>query len=254
MRRHLLLAAVAIPAGLALLLGAEVLLAFRGPDLPDAAPFDLSGMVGDAGGAPLRIAWIGDSVAAGVGASHPESTLPHLVAAALDRPVTLDVFAVSGERAAGALADQVPKVLALEPRPDVVVVEIGANDVTHLTGSMEFRLTYELILERVMRAGAAHALALGMPAFGTTPRFLQPLRAIVGWRAGRLDLQVRAAALARGATYVDIAAVTGPRFGDDPERYHAADDFHPSDAGYRLWAEAVLGALGPLLGQENSAP
>ena len=241
MRRKLLVIAVAIPVGLALLLGAEVLLALRGPDLPERDPFELSGTVGSGDGPALRIAWIGDSVAAGVGASGPEATVPHLVAEGLGRPVHLDVFAVSGERAAGALEEQVPKVLALDPPPDVVVVEIGANDVIHLTRSLEFRLTYELILERVSSTGAT-VFALGMPAFGTATRFLQPLRAIVGWRSSRLDQQVRAAAREHGAEYVDIAGSTSAAFGDDPQRYYASDDFHPSDAGYRGWADAVLAA------------
>lgn len=247
MRKKLLLTGVAIPTGLALLLGVEVMLAVRGAQLPETEPFDLSGMIGDEPGKPLRFAWIGDSVSAGVGASEAGTTFPHLVADALDRPAQLHVFALSGARTSGALADQVPKVLALDPPPDVVVVEIGANDVIHLTGTATFRLSYDLLLEQVRRVGASHVLALGLPAFGATPRFLQPLRALVGWRADRLDREVQESASEHGVTYVDIAGRTGPRFEANPEGTHADDDFHPNDAGYRLWAEAVLRVLRPLL-------
>lgn len=242
--RRAVLAAAAIPAGAVLLLGTEVLLAINGPSLEPREPFDLSGSVGTGSeGGELRMAWIGDSVSAGVGASGPEATVPRLVAATLGRPVRLDVFATSGERVAGALAEKVPLLQALPDPPDVIVVQIGGNDVTHLTGRDDFRQSYARLLDGAGGVGARHVLALGIPAFGTSPRFLQPLRALVGWRGRQLDEEIREVAAASGATYVDVAGSTGEEFGEDPDRYHAADDFHPSDAGYRLWAEAVLRAL-----------
>jgi lysophospholipase L1-like esterase len=244
-RRRAILRAVAIPTGLALLLGLEVIHAIGGADLPEREPYELSGLVGQGPtDDPLRIAWIGDSVAAGVGASGPDAALPRVVATSIDGPVELHVFAESGERAAGALEDQVPRVTALMPSPDVVIVEVGANDVTHLTGRQTFSATYDRILARVADLDARHLLALGIPAFGTSPRFLQPLRAIVGFRGRQLDEEIRTAAEAHGATYVDIAAATGGEFAADPDHYYAQDDFHPSDAGYDLWARAVLEALG----------
>ena len=240
-RRALLIASV--PTSAALLLGAEVLLALNGARLPPQEPFQLSGLVEGNAEEPLHMVWIGDSISAGVGASAPDATVPRLVAAELDRPVRLDVYASSGERVAGALRDQIPLLEVMPEPPDVAVVEIGANDVTHLTDRDEFRGIYGQILERASATGSGHVLALGIPAFGTAPRFLQPLRAVVGWLGRRLDAEVRAAAAASGATYVDIAGETAAPFAEDPDRYYAADDFHPSDAGYRLWAEAILGGL-----------
>ena len=241
--KALAVTAAAIPVGLAVLVGAEVLIAINGPELEPREPFELSGVVGAGDEPPLRVAWIGDSISAGVGASDEASTVPHVVARRLGRPVDLDVFAISGARVEDALELQAPRLAAFEPPPDVVVVEIGANDVTHLTGGGAFRRDYEAVLDAALATGAKQVLALGIPAFGTTPRFLQPLRAIVGWRARRLDEEVREAAAARDVVYVDIAGVTEPAFGADPERHYSTDDFHPSDEGYLLWAEAVVGAL-----------
>lgn len=243
MSRKALLIAAAVPTGTILLLGAEILHAVNGPQLPPREPFELSGVVGASGQDRFHMVWIGDSITAGVGASEPAATLPRLVAKALDRSVRLDVYGSSGERVSGALAEQLPQLGRLEEAPDVIVVEIGANDVTHLTGREEFRADYTQLLSRVARTGPAHVLALGIPAFGTAPRFLQPLRAIVGWLGGRLDEEVRRAAAANGATYVDIAGRTSEPFDEDPARFYADDDFHPSDEGYRLWADAVLDGL-----------
>jgi lysophospholipase L1-like esterase len=78
---------------------------------------------------------------------------------------------------------------------------------------------------------------------GAIPRFAQPLRAVAGWRGRNLDAEVRRVAAATGAVYADIAGPTGPSFRHDPGRYFAGDDFHPSDAGYRLWADAVVRVL-----------
>jgi lysophospholipase L1-like esterase len=245
--RRAVIVATAVPTGIVLLLGAEVLLAINGPSLEPAEPFELSGPIGiSSQEEALAMVWIGDSVTAGVGASGPDATVPRLVAHALDRQVLLDVFATSGARVAGAIAEQVPQLEALPDAPDVVVVQIGGNDVIHLTGIDEFDETYARLLDRVTAVGAEHVLALGIPAFGATPRFLQPLRAIVGWRGERLDERIREAAAERGVTYVDVSGNTSEEFGDDPHRYHAADDFHPSDDGYILWADAVLKALDKL--------
>jgi lysophospholipase L1-like esterase len=66
---------------------------------------------------------------------------------------------------------------------------------------------------------------------------------MAGRRGRHLDAEVRRVAAATGAVYADIAGPTGPSFRRDPGRFVSADDFHPSDAGYRLWADAVLKVL-----------
>ncbi len=55
---------------------------------------------------------------------------------------------------------------------------------------------------------------------------------------------IAAVAATSGARYVDIAGSTGPAFRRHPDRYFAGDRYHPSDAGYALWARAVLAVLG----------
>jgi len=137
------------------------------------------------------------------------------------------------------LADQAPKVAELHP--DLVLISVGANDTIHLTGRGAFRHTYEQLV-RALPAGVPVVL-LGVPDMGAIPRFAQPLRAVSGWRGRNLDAEVRSVAARTGAVYADIAGPTGPPFRRQPDRYFAADDFHPSDAGYGLWADAVLTVL-----------
>jgi lysophospholipase L1-like esterase len=243
-RRSGLVVAAAV-VGAALVLAVEIQLARVGTRLPDLE------LILDRTGLGRTVVWLGDSTAAGVGASNSAGALPSRVADGLAAPgaapadgpgasgVSVAVLAVSGARVADVLADQAPKVAGL--RPDLVLISVGANDTIHLTGRGAFRHTYEKLV-RMLPPGVPVVL-LGVPDMGAIPRFAQPLRAVAGWRGRNVDAEVRRVAANTGAVYVDIAGPTGPPFRRHPDRYFAADDFHPSDAGYRLWADAVLNVL-----------
>jgi lysophospholipase L1-like esterase len=225
----------------ALVLAVEIQLARMGPQLTPV-DFDL-----DVDGPGLRMVWLGDSTAAGAGASSAEGTLPRQVAAGLGQPAAVRVLAHSGATVADVLRRQVAQVATL--RPDVVLVSVGANDTTHLTARGQFHRRYDELVTELAGPGAGggakavEIVLLGVPDMGAAPRLAQPLRAVAGWRGERLDAEIAAVAAAHGARYVDIAGSTGPAFRRHPDRYFAADRYHPSDAGYALWARAVLAVL-----------
>jgi lysophospholipase L1-like esterase len=91
---------------------------------------------------------------------------------------------------------------------------------------------------------AGHIVLIGVPDMGAPPRLAQPLRALTGWRGRRLDREVKRVARAKGVRYVNLFAATSKPFRSDPSRYFAADKYHPSDAGYGLWADAVAPVVG----------
>jgi len=230
---------VAVPVMSVAVLAVEVELARRGEDLPDGRPYQVSGPVGSGDGPALRMVWLGDSTAAGVGASSAATALPSLVAkrisATQGRRVELLGLAVSGARIADVRESQVGRVPA---DTDIVLVSIGSNDVTHLTRRSTFRSTYEDVLERLPER--TEVVLLGVPDFGAPPRLSQPLRAVAGRRGRTLGTTVVDLARSHRAAYVDIAAETGPTFRSQRERMFADDGYHPSDAGYRLWSDAVV--------------
>jgi lysophospholipase L1-like esterase len=222
--------AFGLAVGLTVIVVVEIQLARSGDRLPELK------LVLDRPGNAPRVVWLGDSTAVGEGASSAAGAVPSQVQDGLGRPdAALTVLAVSGARVAGVLAEQVPHVAGLHP--DLVLISVGANDTIHFTGRGAFRHTYEQLV-RALPPGVPVVL-LGVPDMGAIARFAQPLRAMAGRRGRNLDAEVRRVAAATGAVYADIAGPTGPAFRRYPGRYFAADDFHPSDAGYGLWADAV---------------
>ncbi len=221
---------------LAVILVVEVLVARRAATAP--APTGVDGCVGcgSAGGAPLRVAFLGDSTVAGVGASSADSALPRQVATRLGRPVQVLDLAVSGARVADVLASQGGAALAAF-HPQVIVIGVGANDVVHGSRRPGFRRHYSRLVSSL--PAGAEVVLLGVPDLGSPPRLAQPLRAVAGWRARMLDDDVRHLARDTGARFVDLQAL-GPAFRRQPGRYFAADHYHPSDAGYGLWSGAVV--------------
>ncbi len=254
--RRGLVGAAALPLSAVLLLVAEVQVARRGSNLPDRAPYDVDATVtppggtdgAGVGGSPVRAVWLGDSTAAGVGASSAGGTLPRQVAqrlaGRLGRPVAVTGLAISGARVADVVEDQTASVARADP--DVVAISIGSNDVTHLTSVGHFRRDYATLLDRL--PDRVPVVMLGVPDLGAPPRLAQPLRSVAGVRGGTLDAVVRSLASERGAGYVDIAGETGPAFRRHPGRYFAADRYHPDDDGYRLWADAVVPVLAEAVG------
>lgn len=120
-------------AGAAILLGVEVAVVLRRDFLVDVPWDPIHAGLGDVGASELGLVVIGDSTAVGVGTRAEEEAYPTLLARRLAEAgfrVRLDVVAASGARVAAAADLQTPRALSL--RPDIVLVVIGANDVTHL--------------------------------------------------------------------------------------------------------------------------
>jgi lysophospholipase L1-like esterase len=238
--------AALVPVAGTAILGAEVYAASGGTHLPDPPPGPVdvaAGPPGPPGPPGPLVVWLGDSTAAGVGASGAAHTLPMQVAGRLGRPVRLTVLAKSGARVADVVHRQLPALAGL--RPDMIFISVGANDATHLTRRSSFRRDYARVLAG-LPAGTRTVVLLGVPDLGAPTRLAQPLRALAGWRGRALDSDVRHLAGRHHAVYVDIAGRTGPAFRNHPGRYFAADHYHPSDAGYGLWADAVATTLAGL--------
>lgn len=186
----------------------------------------------DTDGGLLYVA-LGDSAAQGIGASSPSHGYVGLLAAALERasgrPVRLVNLSVSGAKIVDVVREQLP-ALARLPRPDLVTVAVGGND-----------------LRRYDADGCAAALATlvaGLPVGPTVvadvPYFMH----------GHVERDAAAAA----AVLRDLAGRRGLVVALLHEKMraqgwramgtsYAADWFHPNDRGHRTWQEAFWQAI-----------
>ncbi|QNN51985.1 SGNH/GDSL hydrolase family protein [Nocardioides mesophilus] len=189
----------------------------------------------------MRLALLGDSIAHGQGASRPGDALaPRLTSALAQRgfEVTSRVFAVRGARSAD-LARQLPAALGW--RPQVALVVIGANDLTHrVAPDLAARALGEAV--RRLRELEAEVVVAPAPDLSLVPHVPPELRdlAAAGSRLFR-GLQVEAVHSA-GGRVADLHGETAAGFAADLALF-SGDRFHPSSAGYAVIADALLPEL-----------
>ena len=194
-------------------------------------------------GAPLSFVVLGDSTATGRGAPYRDGiavgAVEHLAAGG--RAVTVRNLAVSGARWDDVRAEQLDDAVAAAP--DLVLIACGANDVTRgrTGGAVADDVRAVVRALRSARPGVPIVLT-GAPDMGSPPRVPQPLRALLGWRAGRLNTAIDAVADDLGLVRARIREETGDAFRKDPTLF-AEDAFHPGARGYAVWRPVVNAAL-----------
>ncbi|HEY8473431.1 MAG TPA: SGNH/GDSL hydrolase family protein [Natronosporangium sp.] len=233
-------AAGAVVTGAAVLLG-QVELARHTIPRAQAPPPRCDGWYGGRSSHdPLTLVVLGDSVAAGYGVAKPRQTPGALLATGISRrlrrPVRLHRLAVVGAQS----RDLAPQVeAALELAPDLAVIVIGGNDVTHRTNRTE-AVRHLVAAVRALRAAGAEVVVGTCPDLGT----IQPIRPPLRWLARRWSRQLAAAqtvaVVEAGGWTVSLGDLLGPRFRAEPQRMFGADRFHPSADGYAAAAAALL--------------
>ncbi|MEU1707999.1 SGNH/GDSL hydrolase family protein [Streptomyces sp. NPDC005706] len=200
---------------------------------------------------PLRLALLGDSTAAGQGVHRagqtPGALLASGLAAVAERPVELRNVASPGAQS-DDLERQVALVLsAADPVPDVCVIMIGANDVTHRMPPTRSVRHLSAAVRRLRTAGAEVVVGT-CPDLGTIEPVQQPLR----WLARRTSRQLAAAqtigAVEQGGRTVSLGDLLGPEFEANPRELFGPDNYHPSAEGYATAAMAVLPTVCAALG------
>jgi len=185
----------------------------------------------------LAFAVLGDSIAYGQGASRPEDTVAaRLTADLTGRGVATDlaVFAVPGARSQ-ALASQVERAMAW--RPDLALVIIGANDLTHFVPPQLAAAQLQHAV-RTLRSAGVEVVVAPAPDLSVLPWVPAQLRAAVRTGSMLLRRAQTDAALATGAHVADIGVGSAAEFATNPVLL-SADGFHPSSAGYARIATAL---------------
>jgi lysophospholipase L1-like esterase len=240
---------VALTGGaLAGILLTEAKLARRWVGVPTTVPPDDNGYYGFCPGKPLSLAVLGDSSAAGLGVDRAEDTPGARIACGLaavaERPVRLTNVALVGARSAD-LDRQVN--LALEARPDIALIMVGANDITHRVSLTAAVSHLDFAVRRLREAGCEVVVGT-CPDLGTIEPIAQPLRYLARRWSRQLAAAQTIVVVEAGGRTVSLGDLIGPEFSASPHEMFSPDRFHPSAAGYAQAAMAVLPSVCAALG------
>lgn len=219
-------------AGAAVLLLVSVLMLFQSTrEAAQTAPVGRTVEVILGQDEPLRLTYIGDSLAAGLYATTEQDTYRYLTTAALagGGPFEEEGRSLVGGTVEEALEgnDQLPE------QQHLYIIELGTNDINDVD-FRTFRAQYETLLNRVREASPdAELVCLGTwrpPA-----------------RGAEHDLVIRQRCEAHGGAYRRLSdleaepAFKGPAGQDTFEG--PSDTFHPNDAGHAAIVERILDSV-----------
>ena len=183
---------------------------------------------------------LGDSTAAGVGGNYEKgiamTTTNYLLK---DKNIVMYNYAVSGARVLDVLSDQVVQIEKDAVIPDLVLISIGGNDVTHLTSLTSIEEDTQKIIDRLIKINCNIKIVLtGSPNVGTSPRIGIPLRWLAEFQSMRVNNIFEKVISKNNLTLAPIFDKTTIPFKKDKNLF-AEDKFHPNDAGYAIWSSIL---------------
>ena len=214
--------------------------------LPVASPPD-SGCHGGDGG-EFRVVGMGDSVIAGVGVDNLNESVTSQVAEQLSAEIGIAIgwqaSGCNGERLKGFLARTQNSELS---GADLVLVSIGVNDVTGLTGMARWQLQLIELFAQI-RAHDRRIIVLGVPPMELFTALPQPLRWVLGLRAALLDHVLRQiVSVMPDVEWIDSAS-------NFSVSQLAEDGYHPGREGCRAIAAQIVSKLNDGKVSVNSEP
>ena len=254
--RRLVAAAAYGSGGLGLLGGAlyglltvQAKLARRAIGPADVSPPSADGTYGgDLPGETISLLLLGDSAAAGYGMTDPLDTPGAMIgeglAAITGRPVRVTSHAFVGARSAD-LDAQIDAGIHTEP--DVAVIVIGANDVTHSVRPSDAVRRLDQAVRRLREAGCEVVVGT-CPDLGTIGPIAPPLRQLAREWCRRMAAAQTITTVEAGGRSVSLAQLLGRQFAAAPGELFGADRFHPSLAGYASMVAALLPSIAVAVG------
>lgn len=188
-------------------------------------------------GPALRVTVLGDSTAAGCGVATHDDGYPGWLARGLadrtGRAVewrAVGQFGATASRVRHRLLPQVGDGL------DAVVLLAGANDVLSRRAPAAWREDLTAILDGLADR-TRQVVVVGIPPFRHFPTIPATLGRYLTESSAALDAVSREVCKPRpGVHWITIEDTPGPDF-------FSPDRFHPSGAGYRVWAAAAVDRL-----------
>ncbi len=198
---------------------------------------------------PIVYVALGDSTGAGVGAREG-GYVARLFKRILERrpESKLTNVCVSGATTDHVLQSQLDRGVAANP--DLVTLGIGINDIGHRLTLDQFSRNYEQILSTLKEKTRARIVVTNIPDISSAPRIPGPVRNEYQQQIIQFNRRLEEIAVRHGATVFDVYTITTQELPSHPE-YFSSDGFHPSDAGYELWAEQMWPTLARVIGEDE---
>jgi lysophospholipase L1-like esterase len=178
---------------------------------------------------------VGDSTGVGTGADNAFKSIAGLILQ--DYPCV----EIRNNSSNGAMVKDVIAQLDLINKQDfdLVLVQVGTNDILRFTPLHELVLSTENLLIKA-RSKGKHVIFMSAGNVGNAPAFFPPVNWVYTYRTLLVRNIFHKVSDKLGVQHVDLFK---PRnedpFLEDKSRYFAPDFFHPSAEGYRLWYSEI---------------
>ncbi|MCX6407146.1 MAG: SGNH/GDSL hydrolase family protein [Propionibacteriales bacterium] len=222
----------------------EILVAKRAIGVTDARPPRADGVYGeDLPRDPVRCLVLGDSAAVGYGMSRADATPPAMLGIGLSHVLDAQVE-IRSEAVVGAvtsdLRDQIEAAGDFDP--DLVVIIIGTNDVTHRVPAYQSTRLLGSAVRRLVDGGAQVVVGT-CPDLGTVRPIPQPLRWIARRKSRALARKQTIAVVRAGGRAVSLGSLLGVLFTEKYDVMFGEDRFHPSETGYANMVSVLVPSL-----------
>lgn len=188
---------------------------------------------------PLTVLLAGDSIAAGVGASGPETGMAGRIGTELGKKnhVTFTNTAVSGSRMADLLSAPIPS-----KRQNITILFISSNDLFHFTNPEKFESDTEAVLNRYEKISDRVILVGPGNIGGATaiPLVIKPIYNLK--RQAYVNIMEKVAS----PNHPKVTYINAKKHDYKLKEYghtEALDGFHPNDNGHKFWADIILDSI-----------
>lgn len=132
---------------------------------------------------------------------------------------------------------------AINLKPAIVLLSVGANDVTHFTRLRAIEASLQRIIDELKKNNPAIQIVVtGSPAVDSVNRFPWGARELIGLRTRQVNAVFDRIIKKNALIHAPIAAETRDAFLADPT-LTAVDNFHPNARGYALWIPVINNAI-----------
>ena len=186
---------------------------------------------------------IGDSTVEGVGASDPSRSCPALVFEKIKNERKRAYFynlGKSGARIKDVVELQLAK--AVELKPDLITISVGANDLRHRTKLRHFEKDFLELIKTLSEKTKAKIIISNIPDLSVVPSIPILVKHLLRFATGRFNRIIKEYAEQFRCILVDL--YTGSKIHSRKSTGLISEDgLHPSDSGYAIWANAIIGHL-----------